>query len=204
VRPLAPSPAWTLVTPYCKRTRPRRGTNTKAAGFPPLSRPSPATFLPPSRSASRRPIWAGARGDISLVGPGTPPVSKRRQNGKRKRKGISCSLGRGVLAQSSASVAGGLAGPRRSGAARADAVGAGPRISERRGVNGVERQRRGVNRSARPPVMLAAVLRHDPNFATGKWWRGTGGGRGSQGWGQFDRRRPRVAGPRRGGGRSLR
>jgi hypothetical protein len=72
VRPLAPSPAWTLVTPYCKRTRPGRGTNTKAAGFPPLSCLSPATFLPPSRSASRRPIWAGARGDISLVGPGTP------------------------------------------------------------------------------------------------------------------------------------
>jgi hypothetical protein len=72
VRPLAPSPAWTLVTPYCKRTRPGRGTNTKAAGFPPLSRPSPATFHPPSRSASRRPIWAGARSDISLVGPGTP------------------------------------------------------------------------------------------------------------------------------------
>jgi hypothetical protein len=47
VRPLAPSPAWTLVTPYCKRTRPGRGTNTKAAGFPPLSRPSPATSLPP-------------------------------------------------------------------------------------------------------------------------------------------------------------
>jgi hypothetical protein len=27
-------PARTLVTPYCKRTRPRRGTNTKATGFP--------------------------------------------------------------------------------------------------------------------------------------------------------------------------
>jgi hypothetical protein len=25
-------PAWTLVTPYCKRTRPGRGANTKAAG----------------------------------------------------------------------------------------------------------------------------------------------------------------------------
>jgi hypothetical protein len=72
VRPLAPSPAWTLVTPYCKRTRPGRGTNTKAAGFPPLSRPSPATFLPPSRSASRRPIWAGARGDIHSSAQGPP------------------------------------------------------------------------------------------------------------------------------------
>jgi hypothetical protein len=28
--------------------------------------------FPPSRSASRRPIWAGARGDTSLVGSGTP------------------------------------------------------------------------------------------------------------------------------------
>jgi hypothetical protein len=28
--------------------------------------------FPPSRSISRRPIWAGARGDNSLVGPGTP------------------------------------------------------------------------------------------------------------------------------------
>jgi hypothetical protein len=85
VRPLAPSPAWTLVTPYCKRTRPGRGTNTKAAGFPPLSRPSPATFLPPSRSASRRPIWAGARGDIhsSAQGPPgleTPTTTTRKRN----------------------------------------------------------------------------------------------------------------------------
>jgi hypothetical protein len=73
VRPLAPSPVWTLVTPYCKRTRPGRGTNTKAAGSPPLSRPiSCLLAFPPSRSASRRPIWAGARGDTSLVGSGTP------------------------------------------------------------------------------------------------------------------------------------
>jgi hypothetical protein len=35
--------------------------------------------FPLSRSASCRPIWAGARGDISLVGLGTPSVSKRRQ-----------------------------------------------------------------------------------------------------------------------------
>jgi hypothetical protein len=34
--------------------------------------PVSGCLLPPSRSASRRPIWAGARGDISLVGPGTP------------------------------------------------------------------------------------------------------------------------------------
>jgi hypothetical protein len=34
--------------------------------------PVSGCLFPPSRSASRRPIWAGARGDISLVGPGTP------------------------------------------------------------------------------------------------------------------------------------
>jgi hypothetical protein len=66
-------PAWTLVTPYCKRTRPGRGINTKAAGFH-LSRLSPSGFFPPSRSVSRRPIWAGARGDNLLVGSGTPRV----------------------------------------------------------------------------------------------------------------------------------
>jgi hypothetical protein len=33
-----------LVTPYCKRTRPGRGTNTKAAGFP----FTPVSLFPPS------------------------------------------------------------------------------------------------------------------------------------------------------------
>jgi hypothetical protein len=51
VRPLAPSPAWTLVTPYCKRTRPGRGTNTKAAGFPPPSL-APAALSSPLRAPS--------------------------------------------------------------------------------------------------------------------------------------------------------
>jgi hypothetical protein len=72
VRPLAPSPVWTLVTPYCKRTRPGRGTNTKAAGFPPLSRPSPATSFPPFALglAPTHLGWGTRR--HSLVGPGTP------------------------------------------------------------------------------------------------------------------------------------
>jgi hypothetical protein len=62
-----PSPAWTLVTPYCKRTRPGRGTNMKAAGFPPLSRRTPASsLLSPLRARPRaRPIWAGARGTLT-------------------------------------------------------------------------------------------------------------------------------------------
>jgi hypothetical protein len=75
-----PSPAWTLVTPYCKRTRPGRGTNTKAAGFPPLSRPSPATSLPPFALglASTHLGWGTRR--HSLVGLGTP----RSRNADRK------------------------------------------------------------------------------------------------------------------------
>jgi hypothetical protein len=75
-----PSPAWTLVTPYCKRTRPGRGTNTKAAGFPPLSRPSPATSLPPFALAHALDPSGLGHAAHSLVGLGTPPVSKRRQH----------------------------------------------------------------------------------------------------------------------------
>jgi hypothetical protein len=40
-------------------------------GFP-LLRLSPSGFFPPLCSVLRRPIWAGARGDNLLVGPGTP------------------------------------------------------------------------------------------------------------------------------------
>jgi hypothetical protein len=73
LEPLAPSPAWMLVTPYCKRTRPGRGTNTKAAGFPPLSHRSLAASLSPLRARPRaRPIWAGARGDIHSSAQGPP------------------------------------------------------------------------------------------------------------------------------------
>jgi hypothetical protein len=51
-------PAWTLVTPYCKRTRPGRGTNTKAAGFPFYA------YLPPAFS----PLRAPSRADPSGLG----------------------------------------------------------------------------------------------------------------------------------------
>jgi hypothetical protein len=72
LKPIAPSPAWTLVTPYCKRTRPGCGTNTKAAGFPPFSRLSLATSLPPFALglASTHLGWGTRR--HSLVGLGTP------------------------------------------------------------------------------------------------------------------------------------
>src|SRR5688572_18514951 len=51
-------PAWTLVTPYCKRTRPGRGTNTEAAGFPFYA------CLPPASS----PLRAPSRADPSGLG----------------------------------------------------------------------------------------------------------------------------------------
>jgi hypothetical protein len=53
------SPSRTLVTPYCKRIHSSAGQH-EAAVFPSLC------------SVSRQPIWAGARSDNLLVGPGTP------------------------------------------------------------------------------------------------------------------------------------
>jgi hypothetical protein len=55
---LSLSPTRTLVIPYCKRTRPRRGTNTKAAGFPFYA------CLPPALS----PLRAPSRADPSGLG----------------------------------------------------------------------------------------------------------------------------------------
>jgi hypothetical protein len=82
VRPLAPSPAWTLVTPYCKRTRPGRGTNTKAARFPPLSRPSPTAFSPFALGLAPTHLGWGTRRHFTRR-PRDPPVSKRRQLARR-------------------------------------------------------------------------------------------------------------------------
>jgi hypothetical protein len=69
---------WTLVTPYYKRTRPGRGTNTKAAGFIPLSCPSPATSLPPFALglAPTHLGWGTRRHFTRRLR--DPPVSKRR------------------------------------------------------------------------------------------------------------------------------
>jgi hypothetical protein len=84
VRPLAPSLAWTLVTPYCKRIRPGRGTNTKAAGFPPLSRLSPATSLPPfTLGLAPTHLGWGTRRHFTRR-PRDPPVSKHRQKAREK------------------------------------------------------------------------------------------------------------------------
>jgi hypothetical protein len=76
-------PAWTLVTPYCKRTRPGRGTNTKAAGFtshtclPPAPLPPFALRLAPTHLGwgTRRQFTRRSR---------DPPGSKRRQEGNEE------------------------------------------------------------------------------------------------------------------------
>jgi hypothetical protein len=76
-----------LVTPYCKRTRPGRGTNTKVAGFPPLT-PVSLRLPSPLRAPSRAdPSGLGHAATIysSVQGPprfrnadtSTPPLSPR-------------------------------------------------------------------------------------------------------------------------------
>jgi hypothetical protein len=57
---------------------------------------------------------------------------KRVGKGKKKRNSQLAGIG-GISAQRARAWAGGPAGPRRSGASRADVVGAGPRVSEMRG-----------------------------------------------------------------------
>jgi hypothetical protein len=54
-------------------------------GFPFYACLPPAS-LSPSRSVSRRPIWAGARGDNLLVGPGTPRVPNADTNLNMQQK----------------------------------------------------------------------------------------------------------------------
>jgi hypothetical protein len=77
-------PSWTLVTPYCKCTRPRRGTNTKAAGFtshaclPPAPLPPFALRLAPTHLGwgTRRQFPCRSR---------DPPGSKRRQQESKRQ-----------------------------------------------------------------------------------------------------------------------
>jgi hypothetical protein len=71
VRPLAPSrvdacnPLLQAHPTWARDKHEGCGISTSHARLPPAA-------FPPSRSVSRRPIWAGAFGDNSLVGPGTP------------------------------------------------------------------------------------------------------------------------------------
>src|SRR5690242_20815740 len=61
VRPLAPSPAWTLVTPYCKRTRP--GDEHEGRGS--------STSLTPISGHLTSPLCARPRADPSGLGHAT-------------------------------------------------------------------------------------------------------------------------------------
>jgi hypothetical protein len=70
-------PTRTLVTPYCKRTRPGRGTNTKAEGFPPL-RLYPSGFPPFALRLAPTHLGWGTRRQFTRRFR-DPPGSKRRQ-----------------------------------------------------------------------------------------------------------------------------
>jgi hypothetical protein len=70
VRPLAPSRV-DACNPLLQAHPIWARDKHEGRGIPPLT-PVSLRLPPPSRSVSRRPIWAGARGDNLLVGPGTP------------------------------------------------------------------------------------------------------------------------------------
>jgi hypothetical protein len=70
-------PARTLVTPYCKRTRPGCGTNTKAVGFP-FHACLPPTFPPFALCLAPTHLGWGTRRQFTRRSR-DPPGSKRRQ-----------------------------------------------------------------------------------------------------------------------------
>jgi hypothetical protein len=70
-------PTRTLVTPYCKRTRPGRGTNTKAAGFP-FHACLPPAFPPFALRLAPTHLGWGTRRQFTLRSRDSPG-SKRRQ-----------------------------------------------------------------------------------------------------------------------------
>jgi hypothetical protein len=60
----------------------------KAAGFPPLSRRSPAASLSPLRARPRaRPIWAGARGDTHSSAQGPPGLETPTEGEHEEQQG---------------------------------------------------------------------------------------------------------------------
>ena len=71
-------PAWTLVTPYCKRTRPRRGANMKAAGSTSHACLPPAPFPPFALRLAPTHLGWGTRRQFTRRSR-DPPGSKRRQ-----------------------------------------------------------------------------------------------------------------------------
>jgi hypothetical protein len=102
-------PARTLVTPYYKRTRPGRGTNTKAVGFPfyaclPLVSPPFALRLAPTHLGwgTRRQFTRRSR---------DPPGSKRRQ--LARQVGVCCVLTNSFPSSSRWVVSSNLSSPER-------------------------------------------------------------------------------------------
>jgi hypothetical protein len=75
---LSLSPTRTLVTPYCKRTRPGRGTNTKAVGFPFYACLPPAPFPPFALRLTPTHLGWGTRRQFTRRSR-DPPGSKHRQ-----------------------------------------------------------------------------------------------------------------------------
>jgi hypothetical protein len=88
--------------------------------------------------------------------------------------------------------------PTRSGGRRGRHHGHGPMLQKGRGETasggGGDQSAAGENRS---PVNPTAVPRRWSGSGWTGWWQSTSGGWGSRRWGQFDRWRPGVAGPRR-------
>jgi hypothetical protein len=100
-------PARTLVTPYCKRTRPGRGTNTKATGFP----FTPVSLFPPFalRLAPTHLGW-GTRRQFTRRSR-DPPGSKHRQ--LARQVGACCVLTNSFLSSSRWVVSSNLSSPGR-------------------------------------------------------------------------------------------
>jgi hypothetical protein len=98
---LSPPPTRTLVTPYCKRTRPGRRTNTKAAGFPfyacllvsPLRAPSRAD---PSELGHAATIYSSVQGPPGVE---TPTVGAPGRGLLRVDEQLSVKLQMGSLQQ---------------------------------------------------------------------------------------------------------
>jgi hypothetical protein len=82
VRPLASSPAWTLVTPYCKRTRPARDEHEGRGISTTLTLVFGHLTSPPFRARPRADPSGLGHATTFTRRPRDPPVSKRRQYSK--------------------------------------------------------------------------------------------------------------------------
>jgi hypothetical protein len=102
-------PARTLVTPYCKRTRPGRGTNTKAAGFPFYACLPPA-FLPFALRLAPTHLGWGTRRQFTRRSR-DPPGSKHRQ--LARQVGACCVLTNSFPSSSRWAVSSNLSSPGR-------------------------------------------------------------------------------------------